>query len=57
MCQLNDIRPLLKAINRMAEDDKEIKELSKLALNAIDIVHNDIDVMCERLERVPSLAS
>ena len=47
IAQLEEIQPILRAIGRLAGDDREIADLSKHANTLIQIAHNDLCVMQE----------
>jgi len=51
MSALDPIRPMMRAVERLASDDETVAEIAKHVRGIIDIVHNDIDVLRERAQK------
>jgi len=51
MGELDPIRPMMRAIERLAEHDGTVAEIAKHVRGIIDGVHNDLDVLRERAEK------
>ena len=56
MSVLEDVESVLRAIQRMQPDDKEIAALIQKTIGRIQIEHNDLDCDCEVYERAERLA-